>query len=180
MSRTAQEFPPRPIRESDMGGLKRARWSAAGQRSGGRCPGHAALDGADVCHRGSGDRHLRQKHRAIRGVPGVRYAVTARPCPEWAGRLDQIGGARLHPGVFSTTSARTTPAPTASPLPITTGSLAAVSAWAARGRNIVVVTASGMSWAWMVPLLRGATPLTFSVSSADIMEATPLAGAPTR
>ena len=48
------------------------------------------------------------------------------------------------------------------------------------GGNIVVVTASGLSWAWMVPLLRGAAPLTFSVSSADIMEATPLAGAPTR
>lgn len=48
------------------------------------------------------------------------------------------------------------------------------------GGNIVVVTASGLSWAWMVPLLRGRAPLTFSVSSADIMEATPLAGAPTR
>jgi TadE-like protein len=48
------------------------------------------------------------------------------------------------------------------------------------GGNIVVVSASGLSWAWMVPLLRRATPLTFAVSSADIMEATPLAGAPTR
>ena len=44
----------------------------------------------------------------------------------------------------------------------------------------VVVSATGLSWAWMVPLLRSATPLTFAVSSADIMEATPLAGAPTR
>jgi hypothetical protein len=48
------------------------------------------------------------------------------------------------------------------------------------GGNIVVVSASGLSWAWMVPLLRSSAPLTFSVSSADIMEATPLAGAPTR
>ncbi len=48
------------------------------------------------------------------------------------------------------------------------------------GGNIVVVSASGLSWAWMVPLLRGSAPLTFAVSSADIMEATPLAGAPTR
>ena len=48
------------------------------------------------------------------------------------------------------------------------------------GGNIVVVSATGLSWAWMVPLLRSATPLTFAVSSADIMEATPLAGAPTR
>jgi hypothetical protein len=37
-----------------------------------------------------------------------------------------------------------------------------------------------LSWAWMVPLLRSTTPLQFAVSSADIMEATPVAGAPTR
>ena len=48
------------------------------------------------------------------------------------------------------------------------------------GGNFVVVSATGLSWAWMVPLLRDATPLTFSVSSADIMEATPVAGAPAR
>jgi hypothetical protein len=48
------------------------------------------------------------------------------------------------------------------------------------GGNIVVVSASGLSWAWMVPLLRSAAPLQFSVSSADIMEATPIAGAPPR
>ena len=48
------------------------------------------------------------------------------------------------------------------------------------GGNIVVVTADGLSWAWMVPLLRSAAPLGFAVSSADIMEATPLAGAPAR
>jgi len=48
------------------------------------------------------------------------------------------------------------------------------------GGNIVVVSATGLSWAWMVPLLRSARPLQFSVSSADIMEATPLAGPPAR
>jgi hypothetical protein len=48
------------------------------------------------------------------------------------------------------------------------------------GGNIVVVSANGLSWAWMVPLLRSATPLQYSVSSADIMEATPVAGAPAR
>jgi Flp pilus assembly protein TadG len=48
------------------------------------------------------------------------------------------------------------------------------------GGNIVVVSASGLSWAWMVPLLHGAAPLQFAVSSAAIMEATPIAGAPTR
>jgi Flp pilus assembly protein TadG len=48
------------------------------------------------------------------------------------------------------------------------------------GGNIVVVSATGLSWAWMAPLLRDATPLHYSVSSADIMEATPLAGAPAR
>ena len=60
-------------------------------------------------------------------------------------------------------------------------SLAAVTGTGSNiGGNIVVVSATGLSWAWMVPLLRSATPLTFAVSSADIMEATPLAGAPTR
>ncbi len=48
------------------------------------------------------------------------------------------------------------------------------------GGNIVVVSASGLSWAWMVPLLRNVAPLEFSVASADIMEATPIAGAPAR
>jgi hypothetical protein len=48
------------------------------------------------------------------------------------------------------------------------------------GGNIVVVSATGLSWSWMVPLLRSAAPLQYSVSSADIMEATPVAGAPTR
>lgn len=48
------------------------------------------------------------------------------------------------------------------------------------GGNIVVVSATGLSWAWMVPLLRSAAPLQYSVSSADIMEATPVAGAPGR
>lgn len=48
------------------------------------------------------------------------------------------------------------------------------------GGNIVVVSASGLSWAWMVPLLHGASPLEFSVSSAAIMEATPIGGAPAR
>jgi TadE-like protein len=48
------------------------------------------------------------------------------------------------------------------------------------GGNIVVVSASGLSWAWMVPLLRNAAPLQFAVSSADIMEASPIAGPPAR
>lgn len=48
------------------------------------------------------------------------------------------------------------------------------------GGNIVVVRATGLSWAWMVPLLRDAAPLQFSASSADIMEATPIGGAPAR
>jgi hypothetical protein len=48
------------------------------------------------------------------------------------------------------------------------------------GGNIVVVSAGGLSWAWMVPLLRSAAPLQYSVSSSDIMEATPVAGAPAR
>jgi Flp pilus assembly protein TadG len=48
------------------------------------------------------------------------------------------------------------------------------------GGNIVVVSANGLSWTWMLPLLRSKAPLNFSVASADLMEATPLAGAPPR
>ena len=48
------------------------------------------------------------------------------------------------------------------------------------GGNIVMVQASGLSWAWMFPLLRSNTALQFSAASADIMEATPIGGPPTR
>ena len=48
------------------------------------------------------------------------------------------------------------------------------------GGNIVVVTASGLSWAWMFPLLRSATPLQFSAASADVMEGSPIGGPPAR
>jgi Flp pilus assembly protein TadG len=48
------------------------------------------------------------------------------------------------------------------------------------GGNIVVVSATGLTWAWMIPMMSSTAPLTFSVSSADIMEATPVAGAPGR
>jgi Flp pilus assembly protein TadG len=39
--------------------------------------------------------------------------------------------------------------------------------------NIVQVTASGLSYSWMIPLLRGTTPLNVAASSADVMEAQP-------
>lgn len=45
--------------------------------------------------------------------------------------------------------------------------------------NLVQITAGGLSYAWMAPLLRSATALQFSVSSADIMEAQP-SGPPAR
>jgi Flp pilus assembly protein TadG len=45
--------------------------------------------------------------------------------------------------------------------------------------NLVQITVSGLNYNWMIPLLRSATPLTFSVSSAAIMEAQPN-GPPTR
>jgi len=48
------------------------------------------------------------------------------------------------------------------------------------GGNIVVVAASGLSWAWLIPLLRDATPLQFAVASADIMEGSPVTGPPSR
>jgi Flp pilus assembly protein TadG len=39
--------------------------------------------------------------------------------------------------------------------------------------NVVQVTAAGLTYKWIVPLLRTNTALTFSASSADIMEAQP-------
>jgi hypothetical protein len=48
------------------------------------------------------------------------------------------------------------------------------------GNNIVQVTAHDLSWTWMIPLLRSATPLKFTVSSADVMEASPTSGIPAR
>lgn len=48
------------------------------------------------------------------------------------------------------------------------------------GGNIVVVAATWLSWAWMVPVLRDAAPLQFGVASADIMEASPVSGPPAR
>jgi len=48
------------------------------------------------------------------------------------------------------------------------------------GGNIVVVSISGLSWTWMFPLWHASTPLQFAVASADIMEASPLGGPPTR
>jgi Flp pilus assembly protein TadG len=48
------------------------------------------------------------------------------------------------------------------------------------GGNVIQVSANNLTYAWMVPLLRSATPLQFSVSSADVMEASPSAGIPPR
>lgn len=48
------------------------------------------------------------------------------------------------------------------------------------GGNIVVVAANNLSWSWMVPLLRNAAPLRFSVASSDVMEASPGGIPPTR
>jgi len=48
------------------------------------------------------------------------------------------------------------------------------------GGNIVVVSVSGMTWNWMAPIWHGSTPLTFAVASADVMEASPIAGPPAR
>jgi Flp pilus assembly protein TadG len=48
------------------------------------------------------------------------------------------------------------------------------------GGNIVEVTANNLTYAWMVPLLRSATALSFYVSSADVMEGSPVSGIPAR
>jgi Flp pilus assembly protein TadG len=48
------------------------------------------------------------------------------------------------------------------------------------GGNVVQVTAHNLTWAWMVPLLRSSAPMNFSVSSADVMEASPNGIPPTQ
>lgn len=48
------------------------------------------------------------------------------------------------------------------------------------GGNIVVVSITGLSWTWMVPLLHDAKPMQFAVASADVMEASPIGGPPGR
>jgi Flp pilus assembly protein TadG len=41
------------------------------------------------------------------------------------------------------------------------------------GGNIVEVSVNGLSWAWMAPVMRSATPLSISAASSDVMEASP-------
>lgn len=48
------------------------------------------------------------------------------------------------------------------------------------GGNIVLVSVQGLQWTWMFPLWHQANTLTFGVASADVMEASPLAGPPAR
>jgi hypothetical protein len=57
----------------------------------------------------------------------------------------------------------------ASPVTLTTVTGASSNA----AGNIVQVTASGLAYSWMIPLLRGTTALNVAASSADIMEAQP-------
>jgi len=45
--------------------------------------------------------------------------------------------------------------------------------------NILTVSVTGLSWAWMVPYARSSTPLQISVSSADLMEPTANGTVPT-
>ena len=48
------------------------------------------------------------------------------------------------------------------------------------GGNVVQVTAQNLTWAWMIPLMRSASTFNFTVSSADVMEASPTSGIPAR
>jgi TadE-like protein len=113
---------------------------------------------------------------------GVRYAITSQTLPGKGqddsiktvvqgytlGFLDYLSADHVGKNRISITYYN----------PIT---LAAVSgAGSNAGGNIVVVSASGLSWVWMLPLLHAKAPLQFSVSSAAIMEATPIAGPPAR
>ena len=111
---------------------------------------------------------------------GVRYAVTSQTMPG----LGQDDSIKSVVEKYATGMLRLVSAGGTNQISINyydPVSLALVSGTGSNvGGNIVVVSATGLSWAWMVPLLRDAAPLQFSVRSADIMEATPLAGPPTR
>ena len=113
---------------------------------------------------------------------GVRYAITSRTLPgmgQDASIKTVVQGYTL--GFLNYLSADHVGANRISITYYDPISLAPVAgAGSNAGGNIVVVSASGLSWAWMVPLLRNAAPLEFAVSSADIMEASPIAGPPTR
>jgi Flp pilus assembly protein TadG len=113
---------------------------------------------------------------------GVRYAVTSQTLPSMgqdASIKSVVQGYTL--GLLDALSADHVGANRITITYYDPSSLAPVTGVNSNiGGNIVVVSASGLSWAWMVPLLRSTAPLEFAVSSADIMEATPLAGAPVR
>lgn len=49
-----------------------------------------------------------------------------------------------------------------------------------RGGNIVQVSITGLSYAWMVPLVRASGLFPIVASSADAMEASPVSGPPAR
>jgi Flp pilus assembly protein TadG len=113
---------------------------------------------------------------------GVRYAITSQTLPgmgQDASIKSVVAGYTL--GLLDAVSADHVGTNRITITYYDPSSLASVTGTNSNiGGNIVVVSATGLSWAWMVPLLRSAAPLEFAVSSADIMEATPLAGAPVR
>ena len=49
-----------------------------------------------------------------------------------------------------------------------------------RGGNIVQVSINGLSYVWMIPLMRNTSLFQIVASSADVMEASPIAGPPSR
>lgn len=113
---------------------------------------------------------------------GVRYAVTSQTMPGMGqDRSIQTVVRRHSMGFLDFMSPGTDPLDRIAVAYYDPATLAPVAGTGSNsGGNIVVVTAGGLSWAWLVPLLRNAAPLQFSVSSADVMEATPLAGPPQR
>jgi Flp pilus assembly protein TadG len=46
--------------------------------------------------------------------------------------------------------------------------------------NLCLVSISGFSWTWFAPVMRSASPLSFSASSSDVMEAPPNGILPSR
>ena len=108
-------------------------------------------------------------HSAVR--EGVRYAITGQTIAGAGGQDNSIKQVvqRNSLGFLNTSNAGLISIAYSNPQ-----TLAAVTGTNSNAAgNIVQITVSGFSWAWMVPYARSAAPLSISVASADVVEPSP-------
>ena len=109
---------------------------------------------------------------------GVRYAITGQTASGAGGQDNSIKQVvqAYSLGFLTTTNANLISITYYNPATLT--SVSGTNSNAAG--NIVQVSVTGFSWAWMVPYARSATPLQISVASADVVEPSPNGVPPTR